>query len=70
MSFGDADPEDAWDPDDAVVELVANLGRRITAILAMRAATDVVTARLNWLLADLEHVGRRVQTGQIGSRHG
>ena len=26
--FGDAEPEDAWDPDDPVDELIANLFRR------------------------------------------
>lgn len=26
--FGDDEPEDAWDPDDPVVDLVANLIRR------------------------------------------
>ena len=30
--FGDVEPEDAWHPDDALVDLVRNLGRRIALV--------------------------------------
>jgi len=58
--FGDADPEDAWDPDDPVADLADNLARR-AVILAVGDGDDP-RVRLRWrLLADdLAHLATRL----------
>jgi hypothetical protein len=63
--FGDADPEDSWDPDDPVVELLDNIVRRLVAIFALRAFDDVIEARIGWLRDDLEHIVARVRAGLL-----
>jgi hypothetical protein len=68
--FGDADPEDAWDPDDPVVELLDNLRRRIVAILLLRAVDERLHQRLEMLRDDLAHILERVRVGELESRHG
>ena len=66
--FGDADPEDAWDPDDPITELIDNLARR-GAILADVAQRDDIHARaqlqirLRLLADDLAHVAQRIAEG-------
>jgi hypothetical protein len=59
--FGDIEPEDAWDPDDAVAELVDNLRRRVVAILALHVVDARLEQRLAMLADDLEHVFARVR---------
>ena len=63
--FGDADPEDAWDPDDPVHELLDNLRRRLTIILALDVLDEVVERRLGWLRDDLAHTLDRVRAGRL-----
>jgi len=57
-AFGDADPEDSWDPDDPVAELVANLIRRRTRDDRDRAL-DAVRAEM--FDRDLAHVLERIR---------
>ena len=67
--FGEADPEDAWDPDDPVVELLDNLRRRLVAIVAIHALDEAIKRRLGWLLDDLAHVLARVRARRLDSEH-
>lgn len=67
--FGDADPEDSWDPDDPVTELLDNLRRRILAVLAGHLA-DRDRQRFDLVQRDLAHIAERVRNGRIGSTHG
>lgn len=59
--FGDIDPEDSWDPDDPVTELVDNVRRRVVAIVALHAVEDRIQQRLEMIGDDLEHVFARVR---------
>lgn len=70
MIFGDAEPEDAWDPDDPVDELIDNLLRRLALLVALRDLDDRVQQRLRMLADDLEHVATRVAARKLESRHG
>lgn len=65
MQFGDSEPEDAWDPDDPVLELVLNLARRLAPIRDELAPALELEARrpldrLVWLERDLVHVAGRL----------
>jgi hypothetical protein len=68
--FGDAAPEDAWDPDDPVDNLVDNLRRRLAAIVALRMVDDVIESRLAWIVTDLEHVAGRIRQGRVSGGSG
>lgn len=60
--FGDIEPEDAWDPDDAVVELVDNLARRLVLLNVLDADTTPRTVDLRHRvdeLAELLEAARR-----------
>ena len=63
--FGDAEPEDAWHPDDPVPELVANLARRVALLLAVvdrrRPFGPGDRIRMRLLADDLAHVLRRLE---------
>ncbi len=63
--FGDIEPEDSWDRDDAVVELVDNLRRRIIAILLIHEIDERLHLRLQMLRDDLAHVLDRVRDGLL-----
>jgi len=69
MTFGDDEPEDAWDPDDPIDELVANLIRRaalagVTVDIEDSAAVlrELARRRITreGFAADLELVARRL----------
>jgi hypothetical protein len=60
VDFGDSEPEDSWDPDDPVAELVDNLRRRVVALLALHAVDEQFERRLAMLHDDLAHVAQRV----------
>ena len=64
MTFGDAEPEDGWHPDDPVPELLDNLIRRVILLRAAADSRAPYTAadrvRINLLLEDLGHVLNRV----------
>ena len=55
--FGDADPEDAWHPDDPVTDLITNLIRRRARDRQDRELADVRRAMFD---EDLRHVLSRV----------
>jgi hypothetical protein len=67
--FGDAEPEDSWDPDDPVVDLLYNLERRV---FLLRGIT--LRERLERLVEARESIGRerdlndrdRVRLEQLG----
>lgn len=61
--FGDIEPEDSWDPDDAVPDLVSNLLRRIALLVTLRALGDAAQRRLELIEEDLRHVLTRVRAG-------
>ena len=63
--FGDIEPEDSWDRDDAVVELVDNLRRRVIALLLLAAFDARLRLRLEMLRDDLAHVLDRVRDGLL-----
>lgn len=67
--FGDADPEDAWDPDDAVEELVDNIRRRLVAVLALHVLAAHDEQRLAAVVDDIEHVYARIRARQYEARH-
>ena len=67
--FGDAEPEDAWDPDDPVDELLDNLRRRLVAIVALHVLDEAIERRLGWLNDDLAHVIARVRARDLESLH-
>jgi hypothetical protein len=63
--FGDADPEDAWHPDDSVTDLIANLIRRrrrdrqrFELEAVRRVMFDEDLAHVLARVADLEGRGR------------
>jgi hypothetical protein len=55
--FGDADPEDAWDPDDPPEILVDNLRRRLVLLLEHH---DRARQRIELAVRDLGHVVTRI----------
>lgn len=59
--FGDAEPEDAWHPDDELDEQLANLRRRVALLLAVQ---DRIRERLRQLAEDMEFVQERVLRGR------
>ena len=59
--FGDADPEDGWDPDDAVVELVDNIRRRLAAVVVSHGADVRLRQRMLLAADDLAHIFDRVE---------
>jgi hypothetical protein len=63
--FGDIEPEDSWDRDDAVVELVDNLRRRVVALLLIDVMDERLSVRLSMLRDDLAHVLDRVRDGLL-----
>lgn len=70
IDFGDAEPEDAWDADDDVADLVANLARRVRAALVDLDRYDVdararLRSRLRMIVDDLGHVVARIEAGQL-----
>jgi hypothetical protein len=68
--FGDATPEDAWDPDDAVSDLVENLRRRLALLLGLSILTDRDRQRLDLIHGDFAHVIKRILEDKLGSQHG
>ena len=56
--FGDAEPEDAWDPDDPPREQVRNIIRRLALLRVIRDARNEI--RLNQIREDLEHIFGRL----------
>lgn len=63
--FGDAEPEDAWDPDDSVADLVGNIVARIKIIVGLRVLDETIEHRLDWIRLDLEHVAGRIAAGRL-----
>jgi hypothetical protein len=63
VAFGDADPEDAWDPDDPLPVLADNLRRRAVILAAAAGLSAMVRHRLELLAEDLEHVAGRIAEG-------
>lgn len=62
--FGDDEPEDGWDRDDAIPELINNLQRRLAAReRGLRASepSAVIAARLRADLSDLAYVLQRLE---------
>lgn len=59
--YGDATPEDSWDPDDPLEELLDNIVRRIALLLLIDALTDHERQRLRMIADDLNHIIRRVR---------
>ena len=59
--FGDADPEDAWDPDDPLAELADNLARRAAILEALPADHPRLALRLRLLADDLAHLATRIR---------
>lgn len=57
--FGDSDPEDAWDPDDPLPELVANIRRRLALLVALHRLDRHSQQRLEMAADDLEVIHRR-----------
>jgi len=68
--FGDITPEDAWDPDDAVSDLVENLRRRLALLLGLSILTDRDRQRLDLIHGDFAHVIKRILEDKLGSQHG
>jgi hypothetical protein len=64
-TFGDTEPEDAWDPDDPVPALVDNIIRRLVAIVALHALDDMIERRIGWLIEDLRHIAARIRAGRL-----
>ena len=62
--FGDIEPEDSWDPDDPVPELVRNLLRRLALLVALRELGEAAQRRLELIEDDLHHVLTRIQAGR------
>lgn len=61
--FGDADPEDSWDPDDPPAALVRNIRRRLELVRRSLAGVELegrVRQRLELALDDLDLVHRRL----------
>jgi len=58
-AFGDADPEDAWHPNDSVAELVANLIARRRRDRE-RPSIDLADVRARMFDEDLGHILSRV----------
>jgi hypothetical protein len=58
VRFGDAEPEDAWHPDDPVPVLLDNLARRCRA-LALRLPVDL-EHRAEMIAEDLEFLRARI----------
>lgn len=61
--FGDIEPEDSWDPDDAIPELVRNIVRRVVLLVALHELSARAQLRLEHIEEDLRHVLTRVQAG-------
>ena len=59
-TFGDADPEDAWDPDDPLAHLVDNIVRRVALVVALKALDARAQQRLDLIERDLRHVADRI----------
>ena len=57
--FGDADPEDAWDPDDPLPHLVDNVLRRVALIAGLHQLDAMAQRRLEMVLDDLHHIRER-----------
>jgi hypothetical protein len=55
MTFGDYDPEDAWDATDAVADQLSNLSRRVAWLM-----DHPDSGRIQRIVDDLERVRRRV----------
>jgi hypothetical protein len=64
-AFGDAEPEDAWDPDDPLPELIENLLRRIALLVVLRELGERAQQRLELIETDLRHVVARARA-EIG----
>jgi len=62
--FGDIEPEDSWDPDDPLPDLVDNLLRRLALVLVILWRGDLLTERdelrLRDIAEDLAHIRRRL----------
>lgn len=63
IDFGDIEPEDSWDADDAIPELVRNIIRRVVLLVALGALNARAQHRLEMIEEDLRHVLNRVQAG-------
>ena len=61
MTFGDYDPDDAWQADDPVPVLLAVLGRRVLWLLDHR---DQLDDRLLSIAADLARLRDRLVNGE------
>lgn len=59
--FGDGDPEDAWDPDDPIPDLLRNLIRRLALLVVLRELGDRDRQRLRMLSDDLGRVLARLE---------
>lgn len=61
--FGDIEPEDSWDGDDAIPDLVRNVLRRIVLLVALQELSARAQLRLEMIEEDLRHILNRVQAG-------
>lgn len=59
--FGDADPEDSWDPDDPVAELVDNIRRRLLAVVVSHATDARLRRRMTLAADDIAHIIDRIE---------
>jgi hypothetical protein len=65
IDFGDAEPEDAWHPDDPVDELLDNLARRLSLLGEM---LEVRTRDRNELAAAIRDALTRVRRRRLTDR--
>lgn len=58
--FGDIEPEDSWDADDSVPEMVRNILRRLALLVVLRELGEAAQRRLELIEEDLRHVLTRL----------
>lgn len=63
--FGDAEPEDSWDPDDPVVDLLRNIIRRVLLLAVLHGLAERDALRVAQIREDLEHILARVREGRL-----
>lgn len=61
-TFGDYDPDDAWDATDPVVEQLRVIGERIAWVVDHR---DDIRDRIQRIVDDVEFVRQRVVDGDL-----
>jgi hypothetical protein len=66
ITFGDDEPEDAWDADDTIPEQIANLTRRVELLIhgRVRLTGDSVEDQLDQLAALVRKARRKRLLGR------